>query len=340
MMSSKRTKIGIMGFGRIGRDFYRLAMQNDEIEIVAISDIGRAEILHYLLMVEGTGEPVKLDGNYLVSGKTKTRIVHGVKPGDVPWDMFEVDLVIDATHKYCSNSQMSGYLQAGAKRVIISALPRDIIDRVVVMGVNDGSMSSKDALVSAGSSTTNAIAMLLNVLGKKFPIQQVMYTTIHAYTSDQPLQDTVGKDFRRSRSAAENIIPNITPSAKWISEILPGFKGKIEGIALNVPVPRGSCLDMTLVMKDDSVSVEDINKTMWDASKKYVGLIETTADPIVSSDVIGNSHSLVFDTRATMKSNSRMIKILSWYDNGLGQANHILKIVEAYRKLDLEGVAS
>jgi len=328
-----------MGFGRIGRDFYRLALENEAIDVVAVSDIGQAEILHYLLTVDGTNVPVKLEGNYLVSEKTKTRVVHGVRPGDVPWDMFEVDMVVDATHKYCSNSQMKEYLTAGAKRVIISALPRDPIDKVIVMGVNEASMTTGDKLVSAGSSTTNAIALLLKILSEKFSIEQAMFTTIHAYTSDQPLQDTVGKDFRRSRSAAGNIIPNATPTPQWISEILPDFKAKIEGIALNVPVPRGSCLDMTLFLKDSDFTVEAINDVMWEASKKLPGLVETTADPIVSSDVIGNDHCLIFDTRATMKSKSRMVKVISWYDNGLGQANHILKIVEAYRRLDLEGAA-
>lgn len=338
-MKKRRTKIGIMGFGRIGRDFYRLALESDTIEVVAVSDIGQAEILHYLLAVDGTKVPVELEGNYLVSEKSRTRLVHGVRPGDVPWDMFEVDMVIDATHKYCSSSQMREYLDAGAKRVIISALPRDPIDKVIVMGVNDETIKSGDRLVSAGSSTTNAITLLLKILSERFNIEHAMFTTIHAYTSDQPLQDTAGKDFRRSRSAAGNIIPNVSPAPQWISEILPDFKAKIDGIALNVPVPRGSCLDMTMFLKESDFTVEEINNVMWEASKKLPGLVEMTADPIVSSDVISNNHSLIFDTRATMKSKSRIVKVISWYDNGLGQANHILKIVEAYRRLDLEGVA-
>lgn len=338
-MDNKRMKIGIMGFGRIGRDFYKLAQDCEELDIVVISDIGSADILHYLLHADGYDKNIKLEGNYLVSPTSRSRIINAVAPEDIPWDMFEVDMVVDATHKYCSRHQMQGHIDSGADRVIISALPRDEIDRVVAMGVNDNTIQAEDKLISAGSSTTSALALMLKVLGEKFKVNQAMMTTIHAYTSDQPLQDTVGRDFRRSRSAAENIIPNDTPSPNWIKYILPEFGGKVEGIALNVPVPRGSCLDLNTVFSDDTVSIEDVNNAVREAAEKYPDLIEVTDDPIVSSDVLGNTHSILFDTKATMKTPFRIMKTISWYDNGLGHASRILDIVLAYRALDLKGGA-
>ncbi|MBC8479193.1 MAG: glyceraldehyde-3-phosphate dehydrogenase [FCB group bacterium] len=336
-MSNKRMKIGIMGFGRIGRDFYRLAQKHDELDIVVISDIGRAEILHYLLQIDGMDDDVKLEGNFLISGKSKSRIINGVEPRDIPWDMFDVDLVVDATHKYCSRHQMQEYIDSGAKRVVISALPRDDVDRLIVMGVNDSEIKKEDKLISAGSSTTNTLALMLSVLSKAHKINQVMMTTIHAYTSDQPLQDTVGRDFRRSRSAAENIIPNVSPTPQWIGKILPEFKDKVAGIALNVPVPRGSCLDLSLFFDSSDITIDAVNKTMKDAAAKMPRLIDVTEDPIVSSDVLGNEHTLLFDSQATMKTKSRIVKTIAWYDNGLAHASRILDIVLAYKNLDDKG---
>jgi glyceraldehyde 3-phosphate dehydrogenase len=336
-----KIRVGLMGFGEIGRDFYRLSLDQPEMEVVAISDIGRSDILHYLLRNDGR-DPVnaKLEGNYLVVGDQRARVIHGVAPSDVPWDAFDVDIVIDSTHKYRTREAMQAHLDSGAKRVILGSLPHDDIDRVVVMGVNDSEIKASDKLVSAASATTNALALMLDTLDKAFGIEYAMMTTIHAYTSDQPLRDTAASDFRRSRSAAENIIPNVNISPYWMEHILPRFKGKIEGSALNVPVPMGSLLDLTCVLTKGETTIEEVNDAMRKAARSLSGYIEITEDPIVSSDVIGNPHSLLFDTKGTMKSSKRMVKTLSWYDNSLGQAGRLVDLALAYGRLGVEGGAA
>ncbi|MCF7823527.1 MAG: glyceraldehyde-3-phosphate dehydrogenase [Candidatus Marinimicrobia bacterium] len=336
-----KLRVGLMGFGEIGRDVYRLSLTQPEMEVVAISDIGRADILHYLMKTDGRN-PVNaaLVGNNLVVDGHKARIIHGVEPKDVPWDAFNVDIVIDSTHKYRTHEAMQAHLDSGAKRVILGSLPLDDIDRVIVMGVNDDTIQASDKLISAASATTNALALMVDILDKAFGVEYAMMTTIHAYTSDQPLRDTAAADFRRSRSAAENIIPNVNISPYWIEHILPRFKGKIEGSALNVPVPMGSLLDLTCVLNKGGATVEEVNDAMRKAAGSLSNYIEITEDPIVSSDVIGNPHSLLFDTKGTMKSSKRMIKTLSWYDNSLGQAGRLVDLALAYAKLGVEGGAA
>jgi len=336
-----KLKIGLMGFGEIGRDIYRLSLDQPEMEVVAISDIGRSDILHYLLKTDGRDSVnVELKGNFLVVGEHRARLIHGVAPKDVPWDAFDVDIVIDSTHKYRTRETMQAHLDSGAKRVILGSLPHNDIDRVVVMGVNDDTIKASDRLVSAASATTSALALMLDVLDRAFGVEYAMMTTIHAYTSDQPLRNTAASDFRRSRSAAENIIPNVNISPYWMEQILPRFKGKIEGSALNVPVPMGSLLDLTCILKQADTTVEAVNEAMRQAAAKLTGYLEITEDPIVSRDVIGNTHSVLFDTRGTMKASKRMLKTLSWYDNSLGQAGRLIDLALAYGKLGVEGGAA
>ncbi len=336
-----KTRIGLMGFGEIGRDIYRQSLKQPDMEIVAISDLGRADILHYMLLHDGR-EPVDvdLDGNYLVHGESTARIVRGVAPSDVPWDALGVDVVVDSTHKYRTRDTLQGHVDAGARRVILSTIPYADLDRMVICGVNEDQVSADDVIVSAGSSTTNVLAIMLKILDEAFGVEQALMTTIHAYTSDQPLRNTVGKYFRRSRSAAKNIIPNLSYSSQWVEKVLPSLKGKIEGAALNVPVPLGSLLDLTTVMGKTDVTVEEVNATLTAASEKMNALVEVTKDPIVSSDVIGNTHTVVFDAQATLKSAGRMVKTLSWYDNSLAQASRILDIINLYHAQDGKGGAA
>ena len=335
MEKHKIINIGIMGFGSIGRDFYRIAQSHPKINIKTIVDIGRPEILHYLLQCDGfQRDEVKLIGDNLETENSTSKIIQAEKPDDISWEEQGVDYVFEATHKYSTRTEAEKHISAGAKKVIISTLPTDEFDRVIIMGVNENTISKNDKLISAGSSTTNAFGLMLKIFNENYKVDRVMMTTIHSYTSDQPLHDTAGKNFRRSRSAAENIIPNTSPSPKWMEKIIPKFKGKLEGIALNVPIPNGSLLDMTTIFENELITVRDINNTMKNYAEKLPNLIETTDDPIVSSDVLGNTHSLLFDTRATMKSGKRIIKTLCWYDNRLGHAARILDIINAYRKID------
>jgi len=342
--TAERIRVGLMGFGRIGRNLYRLASETPNVEIAVISDVGRPEILFYLLQrdtIHGLfGYEVRLEDNrLLLEDRHSAEMILGVAPGDVPWKTYDVDIVVDATGKYLTKTHMEAHLAAGAKRVVITSLPEDEIDRLVIVGVNDEAISPSDRMISAGSSTTSPVALMLKIMDENFGVDRAMMTTIHAYTSDQPLADTAGKDFRRSRSAAENIIPNETPTARWLDVILPRFKGKFDGIALNVPVANGSCVDLTCQFKSPDVAVAGVNEAMCAAAEKMPDIIEATDDPIVSSDVIGNRHSLVFDLKATMKTKGRLVKLLGWYDNGWGHAARLLDIIHAYAQFNKGGAA-
>ncbi len=334
-----------MGFGRIGRNLFRLAAETNDVEIAIVSDLGKPEILHYLLQRDSIHGAFEMETDFhdhaihLKDGRT-TRLIQGIAPGDIPWDGYGVSIVVDATGKYTSTEQMRGHLKGGAKRVILSSLPDDEADRVVIMGINDDTISADDQLISAGSSTTNAMALMLKALTEGMEVNHAMMTTIHAFTSDQPLQDTAGVDFRRSRSATDNIIPNITTAPMWVEKIMPELAGKLDGISLNVPVPDGSCLDITAHVNMDSMSVDTINSTMYEFARKFPKFVEVNDDPIVSSDVIGNHHSVVLDSKATMIGAHKMLKIIGWYDNGYGHAARLLDIIRAYARLNSPGGAA
>ncbi len=327
-------RVGIMGFGRTGRQIFELASRCEDVEVVAIADIGKREILHYLLCSE-VDEPERhrLEGNFLANDRFRARLMEIDRPAEMPWDIFNVDVVIDSTGKYRDRSFMEEHLGNGAQRVLLRTLPTDYIDRIVIPGINDDTALAGDRMISAGSATTSALALLLNSLSSSFAIDCGSMTTIHAFTSDQALQDYAGSDFRRSRSAAKNIIPNSHEASLWLGKILPEFDGKILTSALNVPVQEGCLLDVNLVMSDSAVSAEDVNDVMRAAAAKLPGIMDVVEDPIVSSDIIGNPHSLVFDTKGTIKAGSNTIKTLSWYEN-LGHAARLLDVVRLYSKLD------
>ena len=334
MTQSKPTRVGIMGFGQTGRQIYELASRSDDVEVVAIADIGKADILHYLLRSE-VNEPERheLQGNFLVNPRFKARLMPIDKPAEMPWDMFGVDIIIDSTGKYRERSFMEDHLGNGAPRVLLRTVPSDHIDRIVIPGINSAAIEAGDRMLSAGSATTTALCLLLNILSQDFAIECGSMTTVHAYTSDQALQDYAGSDFRRSRSAAKNIIPNSHDAGIWLGHILPQFDGKFLTSALNVPIHEGCLLDVNLVFEDDQVGVEDINQTMRNSVADYAGIVDVVEDPIVSSDVIGNSHSLLFDSKGTIKAGKTIVKTLSWYEN-LGHAARLLDVVRLYANLD------
>tara|TARA_B100001029_G_scaffold136683_1_gene115661 strand:- start:472 stop:1467 length:996 start_codon:yes stop_codon:yes gene_type:complete len=327
-------KLGIMGFGNIGRKIYSEALDADGIEVSAICDIANPEILEYLLKAEFSNtDSINLDGNYLVSDKYSTRFLSAINPGDVAWDVFGVDMIVDATGKFKSLEDLRGHLKAGSKKVIISSLPSNEIDRIIVCGINEHLINRKDKIISAGSSTMNALALLINPL-LEFGIDSINMTTIHSYTSDQSLQDVAGMDFRRSRSASENIIPNSSDSEKWISKIFPSLSGKIICSALNVPVQKGSMIDLSISFDSDDVSIKKINDAIISASADNPDLIGYTNDPVVSSDIIGDPRSVVYDIMGTMKAGENLVKVIGWYDNGHCHANRILDIIKSYSKLE------
>jgi glyceraldehyde 3-phosphate dehydrogenase len=258
------------------------------------------------------------------------------RPDEVPWDVLNVHCVVDATGRYRSRRDMEAHLRAGAPRVILASLPAESIDRIVVPGINEGSAAAADKMISAGSATTNAFALLLQSLDQALGVDCASMTTVHAYSSDQSLQNYAHKDFRRSRSAAENIIPNNNESARWVELVLPKFEGKLSGYALNVPVQRGSLLDVNCVMQAGTVTAEQVNGAMRAAAADHPTLIGVTDDPIVSSDVIGCRQSLLFDSLATIKAGKRIIKVLAWYES-LGHACRVLEVVRHYGRLDAIG---
>lgn len=333
MAQGKPIRVGIMGFGQIGRQIYQLASLSDDIEVVAVADIGKPAILHYLLTSE-VKEPQRhtLDGNFLVNPRFRARLMQLDRPVEMPWDVFDVDMVIDATGKFRDRQSMSAHLANGAPRVLLRSLPTDHIDRIVIPGINTSTASTADRMISAGSPTTSALCLLLHSLAERFDIECGSMTSVHSYTSDQSLQDYAGSDFRRSRSAAKNIIPNTHEAAAWLNHILPDFHDRIMTWVLNVPVQEGCLLDVSLVMKDATVTAEDINEAMRAAAAQQRGVIDVVEDPIVSSDVIGNAHSLLFDTKGTIKAGSQTIKTLGWYET-LGHAARLLDVARLYATL-------
>ncbi|MBT4519394.1 MAG: glyceraldehyde-3-phosphate dehydrogenase [Halieaceae bacterium] len=340
MVQSNPIRIGLMGFGQTGRQIYDLASRSEDLEVVAIADIGDPSILHYLLRSE-VNDPrqYELQGNFLVNSRFKTRVMPIDRPAEMPWDMFGVDIVIDATGKHRERAFMEDHLLNGTPRIMLRTLPADHIDRIVVPGINSGAIEAGDRMISAASGTTTALCLLLKILSADYAIECGSMTTIHAYTSDQTLQDYAGSDYRRSRSAAKNIIPNHHEAGIWLGHIVPEFDGKLLTSALNVPIHEGCLLDVSLVMADNKVDAQAINDTMRRSAPDYAGIVDVVEDPIVSSDVIGNAHSLLFDAKGTIKAGESIIKTLSWYEN-LGHAARMLDVVRLYANLDRQQEAA
>ena len=335
--SQPTIKLGLMGFGQIGRMIYQLAQHQPDIEITAIADIGEPHILCYLLQAE-LNDPAsfRLDGNYLVSPRYRSRMLRTDSPGEVPWDTFGVDLVIEATGQFRDRASLEAHLHAGSPRVLARTLPTELIDRIIVPGINESSINPYDRIISAGSATFGAAALLLQAVTEVAPVDSVSITSIHSYSSDQPVQDYAGSDYRRSRSAAENIIPNTHEAGDWLPNLLPHLEDRVTTSALNVPIQRGSLLDVSLAFIDDSITVDAVNDAIRSASRSRPELIQVSEDPIVSSDVIGQSCTVLFDAPGTIKAGSRMIKLLGWYEN-LGHAARLLDVARLYTKMEAAG---
>ena len=336
--SQPTIKLGLMGFGQIGRMIYQLAQHQPDIEITAIADIGEPHILCYLLQAE-LDDPAsfRLEGNYLVSPRYRSRMLRTDSPGEVPWDTFGVDLVIEATGQFRDRASLEAHLHAGSPRVLARTLPTELIDRIIVPGINESSINPHDRIISAGSATFGAAALLLQAVTEVAPVDSVSITSIHSYSSDQPVQDYAGSDYRRSRSAAENIIPNTHEAGNWLPNLLPHLEGRVTTSALNVPIQRGSLLDVSLAFSDDFITVDAVNNAIRSASRSRPELIQVSEDPIVSSDVIGQSCTVLFDAPGTIKAGSRMIKLLGWYEN-LGHAARLLDVARLYTELEAAGV--
>ena len=325
-------KVAINGFGRIGRTVFRLLHERQGIEVVAVNDITDDEALAYLLrhdtvMGDFNGKAVIEDG-HLVTDKWNVRMTAERNPADLPWKELGVDFVVESTGVFRARDQISMHLEAGAKKVLLTVPAKDAIDATIVIGVNNEDLKAEHRIVSNASCTTNCLAPLCYVLDKEFGIERGLMNTIHAYTGDQRLIDTPHSDWRRARAAAENIIPTTTGAARAVGLVLPNLAGKLDGMALRVPVPCGSVVDLVTVMKKD-VTVEQVNEAMLAASQEdgLKGILGYATDPIVSQDIVGDPHSSIFDPGCTSVSNGNLLKTLSWYDNEWGYSCRVCDLL-------------
>jgi glyceraldehyde 3-phosphate dehydrogenase len=325
-------KIAINGFGRIGRSVFKVALERKNVEVVAINDITDAKTLAHLLKYDSNygkyAKSVEAKEDSLIVGGKKVAVLAERDPKNLPWAKMGVDLVVESTGIFRLREQVAWHLEAGAKRAILTVPAKDKVDKMVVLGVNDADLKDEDQIVSNASCTTNCLAPIAKVLHDEYGIEEGLMTTVHAYTSDQRLQDAPHSDLRRSRAAAVSIIPTTTGAAKAVGKVIPALNGKLNGVALRVPVTTGSIVDLTVKLTKDP-SVEEINAAMKKAADGPMkGILEYTEDPIVSVDIIGNTHSSIFDAQATMKLGSGFIKVFSWYDNEWGYSNRVVDLAE------------
>jgi len=332
-------RIAINGFGRIGRAVFRIAEQRDDIEIVAINDLFDADGLAYLLKYDTVMGPyegtLSLDDGHLVTAQSRVKLLAQRDPKTLPWQDLDIDVAIESTGVFRARDEVGMHLEAGARRALLTVPAKDTIDCTLVLGVNDEALRPEHRIVSNASCTTNCLAPLAKVLDDAFGIRQGVMNTVHAYTNDQRLADVPHADPRRSRAAAENIIPTSTGAAQAVGEVLPSLKGKLHGIASRVPVPDGSVVDLFAELEPPT-SVDEVHQVIRDASKspRLKGVLEFTKDPVVSSDIIGNSHSSIFDSSFTCVTEGHFLKALSWYDNEWGYSNRVCDLIERMAKLD------
>ena len=326
-------RVAINGFGRIGRSVFRILNNREGIKVAAINDLATNEALAYLLKYDTImgrfKDTVETSGDILKTSHNEVKMLEEKNPGSLPWQKLGIDIVIEATGIFRTRQQIGEHLKAGAKRVILTVPAKDEIDYTVVIGVNDEGLKSEHRIVSNASCTTNCLAPMAKVLNDNFGIEYGVINTVHAYTNDQRLADVPHSDFRRSRAAAENIIPTSTGAAKAVGTVIPGLEGKLDGIAMRVPVPDGSVVDSIFKLKQN-VSIDDINDSVLEASGKsrLKNIIEYSTMPVVSTDIIGNPHSSIFDAPFTKIVGGNLIKTLNWYDNEWGYSNRVVDLLE------------
>ena len=325
-------KVGINGFGRIGRNVFRAALKNSNVEIVAINDLTDAKMLAHLLKydsVHGTlAEDVTVDGEYLVVGGQKVKVIAERDPAQLGWGDLGVEVVVESTGRFTKREDAAKHLEAGAKKVIISA-PANNEDITIVMGVNEDKYdAAQHQVISNASCTTNCLAPFAKVLNDKFGIKRGMMTTVHSYTNDQQILDLPHKDYRRARAAAENMIPTSTGAAKAVALVLPELKGKLNGMAMRVPTPNVSIVDLVAELEKD-VTVEEVNAALKTAAEGPLkGILAYSELPLVSSDYNGVTVSSTIDALSTMVIEGNMVKVLSWYDNEVGYSNRVVDLVD------------
>jgi len=331
-------KAAINGFGRIGRLVFRIMEKNDAFEVVQINDLTDAKTLAHLLKYDSVhgkydGKVEAKENSIVVNGR-EIKISFEKDPANLPWGELSVDVVVEATGVFRKRAQIEKHIEAGAKKVLLTVPAKDEIDATIVLGVNDEMLKPSDKIVSNASCTTNCLAPIVKILNDEFGVKRGVMTTIHAYTNDQKILDLPHTDLRRARAAAMSMIPTTTGAAKAVGKVIPELNGKLDGMAIRVPTPDGSVVDLVAELGKD-VTVEEVNAAVKKAAEgKLKGLVEYLEDPLVSVDIVGNSHSSVFDSLSTMVLGGNMVKIVSWYDNEWGYSNRVVDLIEKMYNID------
>lgn len=324
--------VAINGFGRIGRSILRIIVENDsDINVVAINDLGNYENLAYLLKHDSVmgilDRKVSVAGDKLIVNDRTIQLTSIKDPAELPWKEMDVDVVVESTGIFRDSESLNKHLDAGAKKVLLTVPPKDDIDATIVLGVNDGDLKPEDKIVSNASCTTNCLAPIAKVLDDNFGIISGLMTTVHAYTNDQALAETTHSDFRRGRSATQNIIPTSTGAAKAVGMVLPELNGKLDGMAMRVPVPDGSVVDLVVEL-EKKVSIDDINKAVKNAADNELnGILEYSEVPLVSTDILNNPHSSIYDASSTQLLEGNHVKVVCWYDNEWGYSNRVVDLI-------------
>jgi glyceraldehyde 3-phosphate dehydrogenase len=330
-------RVAINGFGRIGRSVFRILNMRDDIDVVAINDLYDNKVLEYLLkydtVMKGFNQPVRLEGDMLITPKESVKMLAVKNPAELPWKELGIDVVVEATGVFRKREQLQWQLDAGAKRVILTVPSKDEIDYTVVVGVNEDGLKPEHRIISNASCTTNCLAPIAKVLHDNFRIKEGVMTTTHAYTNDQRLADVPHSDWRRGRAAAENIIPTTTGAARAVGKVIPELNGKLDGMAARVPVPNGSVVDFVCEV-EKNVTVEDIHEAVRRAVKteRLRNVLQYADRPVVSSDVIGNPFSSIYDPEFTYVMNGNIVRTLNWYDNEWGYSNRVVDVISLLSK--------
>tara|TARA_B100000929_G_scaffold90110_1_gene70582 strand:- start:363 stop:1376 length:1014 start_codon:yes stop_codon:yes gene_type:complete len=332
-------RVAINGFGRIGRSVFRIVNERSDVEVVAINDLSEREALVYLLKYDTVmgrfHDKAELTDDILKTSNHTVTLLSGADPAQLPWDDMGVDIVVEATGVFRQKEQLESHLSAGASRVVLTVPAKDEIDYTVVIGVNDDDLKPEHKIISNASCTTNCLAPMAKILNDAFGIETGVINTIHAYTNDQRLADVPHKDWRRSRAAAENVIPTTTGAARAVGKVLPELNGKLDGIAMRVPVPDGSVVDLVVRLNQD-VTEERVKEAVRAASEtdKLTSILEYQEEPVVSTDIIGNSHSSIFDAPFTQVIDGSLVKTLNWYDNEWGYSNRVVDLMDILARFD------
>ena len=325
------TRIGINGFGRIGRCVFRILADRPDFEVVAVNDLFENEQLAYLLKYDsimGVFESeVRCDDEALFVGDRRVTMTAERDPGEIPWGELKVELVIESTGVFRKREQLARHFASGASKVILTVPAKDAIDATIVIGVNDGELQAEHRIVSNASCTTNCLAPLVKILDDAFGIEQGLLTTVHAYTNDQRLADVPHKDLRRARAAAENIIPTTTGAARAVAKVLPHLEGRLDGLAMRVPVPDGSIVDFVCRTGARPTAAEVNAAVEAAAAGPMAHIVEYSEVPLVSTDIIGNPHSSIFDARSTKADGDGFVRVVSWYDNEWGYSNRVVDLL-------------